>query len=309
MAPGAPAHWPVKVAEEVAAAIRRGGPVVVLETSIVAQGLPAPYNLDAAFGCERAIRSAGAIPATVAVLDGALRVGLDEADIRRLAESGEAVKVSARDLGAAVALGRMGATTVAATVRAAGLAGIHFMATGGIGGVHLGHPEDVSADLYELARSPVAVFCAGAKTVLDIGLTMELLESYAVPVLGWQTEDLPGFYLARTGHPVSASVGGPDEAARVLRASWGVGLHGVVVAVPPPGELPDAAQLVARAISEVGEVSGSALTPRLLARVAELSGGRSLQLNVDLVINNARAAAETAVAFARLSGAGAGPTT
>jgi len=237
----------------------------------------------------------------VAVLDGALRVGLDEADLRRLAESGEAVKVSTRDLGAAIALGRMGATTVAATVRAAGLAGIRFMATGGIGGVHRGHAEDVSADLHELTQSPVAVFCAGVKTVLDIGLTMERLESYEVPVLGWRTEHLPGFYQLRTGHPVSASVTGPEEAAKVLRASWGIGLRGVVVAVPPPGELADAADLVARAVREVGEVSGSAVTPRLLAKVAELSGGRSLQLNVDLVINNARAAAETAVAFALLS--------
>jgi pseudouridine-5'-phosphate glycosidase len=286
------------LAGEVAAALAEGRPVVALETSIVAQGLPAPYNLEAAFGCERVIREAGAIPATVAVLDGALRVGLIEADLRRLAESGEAVKASTRDLGAAVALGRAGATTVSATIRAAGLAGIRFLATGGIGGVHLGHAEDVSADLFELASTPVAVFCAGAKTVLDIGLTMERLESYQVPVFGWQTDDLPGFYQLRTGHQVT-SVAGPEEATRVLKASWGLGLKGVVIAVPPPGELPDAAELVARAVREVGEVSGQSVTPRLLAKVAELSGGRSLRLNVDLVINNARAAAETAVAFAR----------
>jgi pseudouridine-5'-phosphate glycosidase len=282
----------------VAGALAEGRPVVALETSIVAQGLPAPYNLEAALGCERAIREAGAVPATVAVLDGALRVGLIEADLRRLAESGEAVKVSTRDLGAAVALGRAGATTVSATVRAAGLSGIRFLATGGIGGVHLGHAEDVSADLFELASTRVAVFCAGAKTVLDIGLTMERLESYGVPVLGWHTDDLPGFYQLKTGHPVTP-VAGPEEAARVLKASWGLGLNGVVIAVPPPGELPDAAELVARAVREVGEVSGQSVTPRLLAKVAELSGGRSLRLNVDLVINNARAAAETAVVFAR----------
>ena len=292
---------PVAVSAEVAAALRDGGPLVALETSIVGQGLPAPYNLEAALGCERAVREAGAVPATVAVLDGALRVGLEEADIRRLAESGEAVKVSTRDLGAAVALGRMGATTVAATVHAAALAGIRFMATGGIGGVHLGHPDDVSADLYELARSAVAVFCAGAKTVLDIGLTMERLESYSVPVLGWHTDDLPGFYQLRTGYPVTARVGGPEEAARVLQAGWGAGANGVVVAVPPPAELPDAAALVARALAEVGEVSGQAVTPRLLAKVAELSGGRSLRLNVDLVIANARAAAETAAVFSRFA--------
>src|ERR1700730_10636580 len=222
------AHWPVKVAPEIAAALIEGGPVVVLETSIVAQGLPAPYNLEAAFGCEEAIRAGGGIPATVAVRQGALQVGLSEAEIRSLAEDPDVIKVSTRDLGAAIALGRSGATTVAATVRAAGLAGIKFMATGGIGGVHIGHPEDVSADLYELAQSPVAVFCAGAKTVLDIGLTMERLESYEVPVLGWQTDDLPGFYQLKTGYPVTASVSGPEEAALVLRASWGTGLHGIV---------------------------------------------------------------------------------
>jgi pseudouridine-5'-phosphate glycosidase len=294
------ALWPVKVAAEVAAAIRDGGPVVVLETSIVAQGLPAPYNLEAAFGCEAAIRAEGAIPATVAVRQGALQVGLGEAELRSLAEDPAVVKVSTRDLGAAIALERTGATTVAATVRAAGLTGIRFMATGGIGGVHLGHPEDVSADLYELAQSPVAVFCAGAKTVLDLALTLERLESYEVPVLGWQTDDLPGFYRRRTGHPVSATVSGPQEAAVVLRDGWAVGLHGVVVGVPPPGELPDAAELVARAIAAVGEVSGPEVTPRLLAKIAELSGGRSVTLNVELVINNARAAAQTAVAFSRL---------
>jgi len=220
------AHWPLKVAPEVAAAILDGGPVVVLETSIVAQGLPAPYNLEAALGCEAAIRVNGGIPATVAVREGALQVGLSEGELRSLAEAEDVVKVSTRDLGAAIALGWTGATTVAATVRAAALAGIRFMATGGIGGVHIGHPEDVSADLYELAQSPVAVFCAGAKTVLDLALTMERLESYQVPVLGWQTDDLPGFYLRRTGHPVSATVSGPEEAAAVLRDGWGAGLHG-----------------------------------------------------------------------------------
>jgi pseudouridylate synthase len=294
------AYWPVTVAPEVAAAIRQGGPVVVLETSIVAQGLPAPHNLEAAFGCEEAIRAEGGIPATVAVLEGTLRVGLNESQLRALAEAPDVVKVSTRDLGPAIALGWTGATTVAATVRAAGLAGIKFMATGGIGGVHLGHPEDISADLYELAQSPVAVFCAGVKTVLDLALTLERLESYEVPVLGWHTDDLPGFYQLQTGQRVSATVSGPEEAAMVLRAGWGTGLHGVVVAVPPPGELPDAAELVARAVAEVGEVSGQAVTPRLLAKIAELSGGRSVQLNVELVINNARAAAETAVAFSRL---------
>ena len=292
--------WPIRIAHEVSVAIHEGGAVVALETSIVAQGLPEPHNLDAAFGCEEAIRSAGAVPATVAVLGGELCVGLSETEIRGLAAATEVVKVSSRDLGWAIAGGRSGATTVAATVRAAALTGIRFMATGGIGGVHLGHPEDQSADLYELAQSSVAVFCAGAKTVLDLRLTMERLESYQVPVLGWGTDELPGFYLRRTGLPVTARADGADSAARILQATWATGLKGVVVAVPPHSELPDAAELVERAVREVGEVSGGGLTPLLLARVAELSGGRSLPLNVELVINNARAAAETAVAFARL---------
>lgn len=272
-----------------------GRPVVALETSIVGQGLPAPHNLRAARGCEAAIRHAGAVPATVAVLDGRVKVGLTGAELERVAS--DAIKVSSRDLGPTMVAGKAGATTVAATVRAAALAGIKFFATGGIGGVHRGHPEDQSADLEEISRSPVAVFCAGAKIILDLHLTLERLESLAVPVLGYGCDEFPAFYTRRSGCPVSARVDGADQAARTLRAAWSTGTRGIVVAVPPPSELEGAEELARRAVSELGEVSGGSLTPQLLARMAELSEGRSVDLNVELVINNARVAAEVAREF------------
>jgi pseudouridine-5'-phosphate glycosidase len=261
----------------------------------VGQGLPAPHNLKAARGCERAIREEGGVPATVAVLDGALRVGLDDTDLERIASS--AVKVSSRDIGPAIVDHGTGATTVAASLRAAAMAGIRFFATGGIGGVHRGHPEDVSADLEEIARSPVAVFCAGAKIILDLRLTLERLESLSVPVLGYETDEFPAFYTRRSGCGVSARVDGAANTADVLRAAWDTGGMGVVVAVPPPSELQGAEEMARQAAAELHDLSGSAVTPRLLARMAELSGGRSLDLNVDLVINNARLAAQVARAF------------
>jgi pseudouridine-5'-phosphate glycosidase len=268
--------------------------VVALETSIVGQGLPAPHNLRAAFECEAAIRAEGGVPASVAVLDGKLRIGLSAGDLERVAAG--AVKVSSRDLGPAIARGEIGATTVAATMRAAAMAGIRFFATGGIGGVHRGHPEDQSADLLELGRTPVAVFCAGAKIVLDLPLTLERLESLSVPVVGYGCDEFPAFYTRHSGCPVSARVDGPQEAARVLRAAWDTGTRGIVVAVPPPGELDGAEELAQRAVQELAGFAGSELTPRLLARMAELSGGRSVDLNVELVVNNARVAAQVAAA-------------
>jgi pseudouridine-5'-phosphate glycosidase len=236
------------------------------------------------------------VPATIAVIGGRLRVGMSGDELDQVASSSR--KVSSRDLGPALVSGEAGATTVAATMRIAALAAIRFFATGGIGGVHRGHPEDVSADLEELARTPVAVVCAGAKSILDLRLTLERLESLAVPVLGYGCDELPAFYSARSGCPVSARVDGPEAAARVLEAAWASGSRGMVVAVPPPGELENAEALVRQAVDELAGVSGGQLTPRLLARVAELSGGRSLDLNVDLVINNARVAALLAAASA-----------
>ena len=277
---------------EVAQALARGRPVVALETSIVGQGLPAPHNLRAARDCESAIRKEGAVPATIGVLDGQIVVGLTEAEVVRIAAG--AVKVSSRDLGPALVRRAVGATTVAATMRAAEMAGIRCFATGGIGGVHRGHPEDQSADLVELGRAAVAVFCAGAKIILDLAYTLERLESLSVPVLGYGCDELPAFYSRHSGCPVPARVDGPEETAAVLSAAWATGSRGVVVAIPPPGELEDAKEIVLRATRELFEVVGPEATPRLLARVAELSGGRSLDLNVDLVVNNARVAARVA---------------
>jgi pseudouridine-5'-phosphate glycosidase len=288
----------LRVSNEVADALAHTRPVVALETSIVGQGLPHPHNLRAARESEAAIREEGAVPATVAVLGGVLRVGLTDAELERIATG--AIKVSSRDLGWAIALRQVGATTVAATMRAATMAGVRFFATGGIGGVHRGHPEDESADLMELSRTPTAVFCAGAKIILDLPLTLERLESFGVPVLGYGTDEFPAFYSAHSGCRVSARVDKPIDVARVLQASWATGTRGVVIAIPPPAELEGAEELVQRAVRELADVSGPDLTPRLLARVAELSNGKSLDLNVDLVVNNARVAARVASAFSGL---------
>ena len=269
--------------------------MVALETSIVGQGLPFPQNLEAALGSEVAVRDAGGVPATIAVLDGRLRVGLGRGDLERIAAG--STKVSSRDLGPAVAKHQAGATTVAATMRIAAMARVRFLATGGIGGVHRGHPEDESADLLELSRSPVAVFSCGAKIILDLPLTLERLESLSVPVLGYGCDEFPAFYTRHSGCPVSARVDGAAETAAVLRAAWDAGSHGVVVAVPPPAELEGADEMTRQALSELKDTKGAAVTPRLLARMAELSEGRSVELNVQLVVNNARVAAEVAGAY------------
>jgi pseudouridine-5'-phosphate glycosidase len=287
----------LRISAEVTEALAKGRPVVALETSIVGQGLPAPHNLRAARGCEAVIREEGAVPAAIAVLDGRIAIGLTDDELERIA--GGAIKVSSRDLGPAMAGGAVGATTVAATMRAARMAGIRCFATGGIGGVHRGHPEDQSADLVELGRTAVAVFCAGAKMILDLPLTLERLESLSVPVLGYGCDELPAFYTAHSGCRVPARVDGPEQTAAVLSAAWATGSRGVLVAIPPPGELEDAEALVLRATRELADAHGPTATPRLLARVAELSGGRSLDLNVDLVVNNARIAARVARALAR----------
>jgi len=290
---------PLEVAPEVAAALSAGRPVVALETSIVGQGLPAPHNMRAALECEAAIRDEGGVPATVAVLDGRLRVGLGREDLERIASDSR--KVSSRDLGPALALGHAGASTVAATMRAAAMAGVRFLATGGIGGVHRGHPEDQSADLAELGRTAVAVFCAGPKIILDLRLTLERLESLSVPVLGFGCDELPAFYTRRSGCPLSARVDGAAETAQVLAAAWQTGSAGIVVAIPPPVDLPEAEALVERALREVTAAGGD-VTPRLLAKIAELSGGRSLDVNVELVVHNARVAAQVARAYSEETG-------
>jgi pseudouridine-5'-phosphate glycosidase len=304
-------HDLLSVRPEVAAALGDRRPVVALESTIISHGMPWPRNAETARAVEAAVREGGAVPATVAVLDGRIRIGLDDEDLERLGRGGRAaLKLSRRDLGAALATGADGATTVAATMICARLAGISVFATGGIGGVHRGAEAtmDVSADLDELARTPVAVVCAGAKAILDLPRTMEYLETRGVPVLGWRTDELPAFYARGSGLPVTRRCEGAEEVARILDLHWRLGLEtGAVVANPipeaaalAPAEI-DAAIEAALAEAASGGVKGKEVTPFLLARVEEITGGRSLDANVALVVENARVAAAVASAYAALA--------
>jgi pseudouridine-5'-phosphate glycosidase len=298
-------HPHLILAPEVAAAIGAGRPVVALESTLIAHGLPHPLNLETARTAEAAVRAEGAIPATIAVLEGRLRVGLTDVELVRLAEARDVLKASRRDLAAAIAQRREAATTVAATMFIASVAGIRLFATGGIGGVHRGAAQsfDISADLIELARTPVCVVCAGAKSILDIPLTLEYLETHGVPVVGYGTGEFPGFYVRSSGLKLETRVETPDEAAAVLRAHWSLGGAGVVLAQPPPAKLAlaagefDAALARAEAEAEEQGIFGKALTPFLLTRIAAHTGGRSLTVNQALVIENARLAARVARAL------------
>lgn len=304
-------HPLVSPSPEVAAALLHGRPVVALESTIIAHGMPWPDNMQAALALEADVRAHGAVPATVAVLDGRVKAGLAPGEIERLARDGGAVaKVSRRDLAMTVARGGTGATTVAATMIVAALAGIRVFATGGIGGVHRGAGTsfDISADLQELARTPVAVVCAGAKAILDLGLTLEYLETHGVPVLGYGTDRLPAFWSRDSGLGVDARYDDPHDIARVMRTQWDLGLTaGLVVANPIPaahalpGERVERAVTDALAAAAAQGITGKAVTPFLLARVNALTQGESLASNVELVRNNARLAADIAVAHAALA--------
>jgi pseudouridylate synthase len=296
---------------EVAAALADGRPVVALESTIISHGMPWPQNLETAQAVEAEVRAHGAVPATIAVMDGRLKAGLDAAQIERLAREGPAVmKASRRDLAALVARRGTGATTVAATMVIAALAGIRVFATGGIGGVHRGaHTTfDISADLQELARTPVAVVCAGVKSILDIGLTLEYLETHGVPVIGYQTDRLPAFYCRDSGFGVDVQLDDAAHVARLMHAQWTLGLDtGLVIANPIPAahalprEKMDAA--IDQALAEAARegIAGKAATPYLLARVSASTGGDSLAANIQLVLNNARLGAALAGAYAPLS--------
>jgi pseudouridine-5'-phosphate glycosidase len=297
---------PLDVRPEIAEALRAGVPVVALESTLIAHGLPRPHNLETARAAEIAVRDAGAVPATIAVLDGRPTVGLTDVEIERLAQAKDVLKASRRDLAAAVAGGRTAATTVAATMALAHAAGLRVFATGGIGGAHrepASNAWDISSDLNELSRTPVAVVCAGAKSILDIPRTLEILETLGVPVVGYGCDEFPGFYLNSTGEPASARVDTPAEAARLLAAHWGLGGAGVVLAQPVVEKVAlghdefDAALAVAEREAESAGVRGPALTPFLLARLAELTGGKSLRANRELIVANARLAAEVARAL------------
>ncbi|MFN4258798.1 MAG: pseudouridine-5'-phosphate glycosidase [Gemmataceae bacterium] len=286
----------------IAAALRDRQPVVALESSVIAHGLPWPANLETARQAEAAARGAGAVPATIAVLNGTATIGLTDAELETLAQSKDVVKVSRRDLAGAIARGQTAATTVAATMYLAHRAGLRFFATGGIGGAHRDCHEtwDISADLLELARVPVAVVCAGAKSILDIPRTLELLETFSVPVIGYQTNEFPAFHMRTSGEPLSVRADSPEEAAAIVSCHWQLDGAGVVVAQPVAEEAALQANEFAAALREAEAhadrtgVRGPALTPFLLARLAEITEGRTLHANQELIIANARLAAEIA---------------
>lgn len=292
---------------EVAEALRTNQPVVALESTLITHGLPYPDNLDTARAIEAAVCEAGAVPATIAILGGKLTVGLDAAQLEYLATAQGVRKCSRRDLGTVIAQGLDGATTVAGTMIVAALAGIQVFATGGIGGVHRGHPFDISADLAELERTAVTVVCAGAKSLLDLPLTLEQLETRGVPVIGYGTSELPAFYSRTSGLAVDSRADTPAQVAAIVRARRQLGLTGgelVTVPVPTEAELPraeaEAAIVQATKIADAQGISGAAVTPFILARIAELTQERSKKANIALLLNNARVAAQIAVAMNQL---------
>lgn len=304
------AHPYLDIHPEVADALQRGVPVVALESTIISHGLPWPQNFETAQRLEAAVRDHGAVPATVAVLHGRLKAGLQRADMGALARAGKGVvKASRRDLPLLLASGASGATTVAATMIVAAQAGIRVFATGGIGGVHRGAELsfDVSADLLELARTSVAVVCAGAKAILDLRLTLEMLETHGVPVLGYGTDEFPAFYSRSSGLKLGWRLDTPEAIAAALHAKWRAGLQGgVVIANPiaPEHEIPQERidGYIAQALEEAQAqgITGAAATPFLLERVSQLTGGGSLAANIELVLSNACLAAQVAGALTGL---------
>jgi pseudouridine-5'-phosphate glycosidase len=294
---------------EVAAALRDGGAVVALETTLVSHGFPGEQGLDVALAAEARVRAVGAVPATVGVVDGAVRAGLTEAELERFVAAGESArKVGARDLAACMVQGALGATTVGGTLAVCRAAGIRFMGTGGTGGVHRDFAQslDISSDLPQLARTPAMVVSSGAKSILDVPATAELLETLGVPVLGWQTPTLPLFYSTGGGPPVSAVVASPVEAARIAALHWQLnGTAGLLLARPPDPAV-DLEEIITEAVGRVRRqgVTGQAVTPAVLSLVHELSGGRSVEVNRLLIADNAALAAEVAVAHAREAASG-----
>lgn len=289
---------------EIVSARRRGLPIVALESTVVTHGLPKPQNLTLAQDMEAAARSEGATPATIAVMGGKVQVGLSPDQLERLANAEDAIKVSLRDFATALTQGKMGGTTVAGTMFAAEKAGIKVFATGGIGGVHREHPFDISTDLQALASIPVIVVCAGAKSILDLRATLEYLETMGVPVVGYGTDKFPEFFSPGKNHPVSVKLETPDAVVGFARAHWGMGMKSAVLVCQP---IPGGAALdsqIARQSEEAASkeaqqknIRGQELTPFLLKRVNELTGGKSLRANLDLLLNNARLAAQIARAM------------
>ncbi len=287
----------VDVIPEVKLAIQTGKPVVALESTVISHGLPRPQNLDTARRLQAVVRSEGAIPATVAILDGQVKIGLTDDELEVLANADQVVKVSRRDFSNVVGRGLTGATTVAGTMIAASWAGIQVMATGGIGGVHRGEEPDVSADLPEIARTAMVVVCSGAKAILDLAATLEWLETHGVPVVGYGTDDLPGFYARSSGLPLEVRADTPASVSELWDTHTGLGMTGgMVVTVPPPEKEALSGTEIQSAINQALDqsvadgVRGKHTTPYLLQKVKELTGGASLQVNIALLENNARIA-------------------
>ncbi|MFQ3657606.1 MAG: pseudouridine-5'-phosphate glycosidase [Anaerolineae bacterium] len=288
---------------DVAEALQQKRPVVALESTVITHGLPYPANVETALVMEQAVRDGGAVPATIAVLKGQITVGLTREQIEALGQSqpGTVRKCSRRDLPIAIGLHEDAATTVAGTMIVAHMAGIQVFATGGIGGVHRGAPYDISADLMELGRTPVVVVCSGAKSILDLPLTLEVLETQGVPILGYQTDSLPAFYSRDSGLAIDVRVETPEQVARIVRAARQINAqHGILVTVPVPAEHAIDYQTAEAAIDQATKeaaaqgVHGKAVTPFVLARVAQLTGGHSMTANRALLANNARVAAQIA---------------
>jgi len=303
---GGPASLPVAPAEEVAEALRSGRPVVALETTLVSHGFSGGRGYAVARASEDRVRAAGAVPATIGIVDGIVRAGLPDAELERFAAAGSGTrKVGARDIAACVVQGALGATTVGGTLAVCRLLGIRFMGTGGIGGVHRGFADslDISGDLLQIARTPAVVVCSGAKSILDVGATAELLETLGVPVLGWQTATLPLFYTADGGPAVPAVVTTAGETARIALAQWQLSPSSGLLLARPPADGLDIEPLVAEAVRRVRRqgVTGQAVTPAALALVEELTDGRSVEVNRRLIADNAALAAEVAVACAELA--------
>jgi pseudouridylate synthase len=296
----------LSVSGEVKAALAAGKPVVALESTIITHGMPYPQNLAMAREVEDVVRAHGAVPATIAIMDGRLCVGVSGEDLERLAEEGHAAaKASRRDMASLLARGVMAGTTVATTMQIAALAGIRIFATGGIGGVHRGAEDsfDISADLEELGRTPVAVICAGAKSILDIAKTLEVLETNGVPVLGFGTEDFPAFWARTSGFKVDQRFDTPADLARMLMIQHDLNMGGVLIANPIPEadawEASAIESFITQALKDADArgINGKATTPFLLQRIFELTGGKSLESNIALVKNNAKVAAQIAVAL------------
>ncbi len=298
------------VSPEVAEAVKAGKPVVALESTIISHGMPYPQNVETALKVEEIIRQNGAVPATIAIIGGRLKAGLSHEEIEYLGKEGVKVnKASRRDLAVLVARGADGATTVTTTMMIAHMAGIRIFATGGIGGVHRGAETtmDISADLEELAHTPVMVVCAGAKSILDLGLTLEYLETHGVPVIGYGTEELPAFYTRSSGFGVDYRIDAPDELAKAFHVQQELGLGGgMLVTNPIPQEYSMDPAVINKAIDDAVEaakaqgIHGKETTPFLLARIKDITGGDSLDSNIQLVFNNARLAAKTAVELSKL---------